>query len=70
MNENKKNKTWGPLFCLIILALDVFSLMQELAKPEPDQMIVYLYGFGVVIIIIAFIVAVVKKSKEKKEETK
>ena len=65
-NKKKKNQTWGPLFCLFILLLDVLQLVTEMGKAEPDQTMIYLYGFGVVIIFIALIVAIVKKAKDKK----
>jgi len=69
--EKKKNQTWGPLFCLIILVLDVLKLNEELSSASPDQTMVILYGAGVVIIIIALIFAVVKSVKAKKQsETK
>lgn len=66
MSEKKKNKVWGPVFCLFLLVLDGLKLMEELSKTEPDQTYVILYGAGVVIIIIALIVAIAKSIKAKK----
>lgn len=68
MSEKKKNKTWGPIFCLFILVLDVFKLLEEQSQPSPDQTLIILYEVGVVAIVIAFVVSIVRLVKEKKAQ--